>query len=118
MKSFLDKDPPINPRLRRAYLVLSQFTLRIFHLPGIKNELCDFLSRIAFEDMIDEDFENLAREAFVRMDTQIDLYMESIFILTDRITLTEEDFKEGGYEEIWKQLETNKTTHLQEKMFF
>ena len=85
VKYFLDKDPPINPRLGRAYLFLSQFSLKIFHLPGIKNELCDFLSRNAFEDIIDQSFDELARDAFVRMDTQIDLYMESIFVISDKV---------------------------------
>ena len=42
--SFLDKEPPLNKRLRRMYVFLSQLKLKIFHLPGLKNELCDFFS--------------------------------------------------------------------------
>ena len=63
LKSFLDKEPPLNARLRRAYLFLSQFALQTFHLPGLKNELCDFLSRNAFQELVDVDFKSLAREA-------------------------------------------------------
>ena len=40
--SFLDKEPPLNKRLRRMYVFLCQLKLKVCHLHGLKNELCDF----------------------------------------------------------------------------
>jgi len=84
LTSFLDKDPPLNKRLRRWYLYLSQFQMNIFHLPGLKNEFCDYLSRHAFDEKIDEEFESLVREAFVKMDCQLDLGLQQILVLSDK----------------------------------
>ena len=84
LTSFLDQQPPLNRRQRRWYLYLSQFRLKLYHLPGLKNELCDFLSRQAFDEKIDMQFEKLVEQAFVRMDCQLDLMLHHIFHLTKR----------------------------------
>ena len=36
LTSFLDKEPPLNKRLRRWYVFLSQFQLKVFHISGLK----------------------------------------------------------------------------------
>ena len=86
LKSFLDKEPPLNARLRKAYLFLSQFALQTFHLPGLKKGalrifVAEGIPRI-INLIFNVDFESLAREAFTRMDTQIDLCMHEILSLT------------------------------------
>ena len=40
----------------------------------MKNELCDYLSRRSFNDMLGRDTEELAKEAFAKMDVQLDLF--------------------------------------------
>ena len=77
LKTFLDKEPPVNHRLRRWYCYLSQFRLKIEHIPGLKNEFCDWLSRLDFDHKFDFEFEKLAHEAFERMDSQLDLSMRT-----------------------------------------
>ena len=89
---FLDKEPPLNKRLRRWYVFLSQFQLKVFHLPGLKNEFCDFLSRNAFNSLIDCNFDDLAKEAFVKMDAQLDFFLKRIFLLSDRFPVTPDDY--------------------------
>ena len=76
-RSFLDSSPPINPRLRRWYTFLSQLNLVIKHIPGVKNELPDWLSRAKFQNVIGENFDDIAKEAFEKMNVQLDL--ETLF---------------------------------------
>ena len=52
--------------------------MKTFHLPGIKNELCDLMSRQAFNEQFQIDFEDLAKTAFQRMDFHLDLFMQKI----------------------------------------
>ena len=116
--SFLGKEPPLNARLRRAYLFLSQFTLRSFHLPGLKNELCDYLSRNAFQELIEVDFENLAKEAFTRMDTQIDLWMHEILSLSQMVNISEVDYAQGDFSEIWQSVPPHQSSLLHGKFYY
>ena len=51
------------------------------HIPGIKNELSDYISRNNFDALIGESSEALAKEAFQRMDVQLDLSMRTAGIL-------------------------------------
>ena len=63
MKSFPEKARP-----KRRWTYLSQFRLRVHHIPGIKNELSDYISRNNFDALIGQSSEALAKEAFQRMD--------------------------------------------------
>ena len=75
---FTTADQPEVQKLRRWWTYLSQFRLKTFHLPGIKNELCDLMSRHAFNERFQVNIEELAQAAFQRMDTHIDLCMQHI----------------------------------------
>jgi len=68
VKTFLDNAPPTNKRLRRWYCYLSQFQLRILHIPGLKKESTEFLSRNALNEKINHDSDQLAKETFARME--------------------------------------------------
>ena len=60
---------------------LSQFRLTVHHIPGIKNELSDYISRNNFDALIGESSEALAKEAFQRMNVQRDWSMRTAGIL-------------------------------------
>ena len=45
MKSFQKGPPPQKAKLKRWWTYLSQVRLRVHHIPGIKNELSDYISR-------------------------------------------------------------------------
>ena len=78
----LQKGPPTEKaKLKRWWPYLSQFRLTVHHIPGRKNELSDFLSRNNFDALIGESSEALAKEAFQRMDVQLDLSMRTAGIL-------------------------------------
>ena len=62
--SFLEKEPPLNKRLRPMYVFLSQLRLKSYQVPGLKNELCDFLSRNFFEEKLNVEFDSLVKDAF------------------------------------------------------
>ena len=116
--SFLEKEPPINKRLRRMYCFLCQLKLKICHLPGLKNELCDFLSRNAFEDKYDTNFEDLVHDAFEKMDSQLDLWLKKILFLSDKFPITEQDYQESEFQEIWSSLTKGKTDFQQGNLWF
>ena len=81
MKSFQKGPPPEKAKLKRWWTYLSQFRLTVHHIPGIKNELSDYISRNNFDALIGEISEALAKEAFQRMDVQLDLSMRTAGIL-------------------------------------
>ena len=56
---------------------MSQFRLTVHHIPGIKNELSDYISRNNFDALIGESSEALVKEAFQRMDVELDLSMRT-----------------------------------------
>ena len=64
MKSFQKGPPPEKANLKRWWTYLSQFRLTVHHIPGIKNELSDYISRNIFDALIGESSEALAKEAF------------------------------------------------------
>ena len=49
--------------------------------PWYKNEMSDYISRNNFDALLGESFEGLAKEAFQRMDVQLDLSMRTAGIL-------------------------------------
>ena len=51
--------------------------LTVHHIPGIKNELSECISRNNFDALIGESSEALAKEAFLRIDVQLDLSMRT-----------------------------------------
>ena len=81
MKSFQKSPPPEKAKLKRWWTYLSQFRMTVHHIPGIKNELSDYISRNNFDALIGESSEALAKEPFQRMDVQLDLSMRTAGIL-------------------------------------
>ena len=75
VKSFQKGTPPEKAKLKRWWTYLSQFRLTVHHIPGIENELSDYISRNNFDALLGESSEALTREAFQRMDVQLDLSM-------------------------------------------
>ena len=69
---------------------------------GIKNELSDYISRNNFDAFIGESSEALAKEAFQRMDVQLDLSMRTAGILEG---WSPTDYQ-SEYKEILKTLST------------
>ena len=81
VKSFQKGPPPEREKLKRGWTYLSQFGLTVDPIPGIKNELSDYISRKKFDALIGESSEALAKEALQRMDVQQDLLMPTAGIL-------------------------------------
>jgi len=119
LKSFLSKEPPTNARLRRWYCFLCQFCLTIFHIPGLKNEMCDWLSRQEFDKKINDDFERVAQDAFVRMDNQLDLSIKHILVIMDKeIKLEENDYIETELKTLWEKLVPFQAHFEDDKMYY
>jgi len=112
LKEFLKKDPPLKARLLRWYAFLSQLRLNIQHIPGLKNELCDYLSRNNFQEKFQVDLEDLAKDAFQKMDAQLDLRME---VLT--LEVQKEDLQRD-FEEIWNTLEPFKAKMIEGQQWY
>ena len=77
-ETFVKNNPSIKKRLVRWWYFLTQFTLNIVHIPGVKNELCDYISRNNLNEKLQVDIELLAKEAFQKMDVQLDLRLEAV----------------------------------------
>ena len=60
---------------------LSQSRLTVHHIQSIKNEMADYISRYNFDALLGERSEALAKEAFQRMDVQLDLCMHTAGVL-------------------------------------
>ena len=73
MKSFKKRPPPEKAKLKRCWTYLSRFRLTVHHIPGSKNEPSDYISRNNCDALIGESCEALAKEAFQRMDVELDL---------------------------------------------
>ena len=70
--------PPEKAKLGRWWTYLSQLRLSLPHIQGVKNECADYISRNNFDDMIGARSEELAKEAFSRMDVHLDLNITMI----------------------------------------
>ena len=81
VKSFQKGPPPEKAKLKRWWTYLSHFRLTVHHIPGIKIELSDYISWNKFDGLIGESSEALAKEAFQRMDVQLDLSMRTAGVL-------------------------------------
>ena len=113
-KAFIKNPAPENSRLRRWWTFLSQLRLTIFHLPGVKNELCDYLSRELFNEKYSTDIEAIAKEAFQRMDVHLDLRLEA---LDKEDEWRKEDYM-PEYREEWDLLKEGESKTIQEQMFW
>ena len=69
---------PEKAKLRRWWTYLSQLLLPVHHIQGLKNECADYISCNNFDDMIDARSEKLAKEAFSRIDVNVDLNVTMI----------------------------------------
>ena len=102
VKSFQKVPPPEKAKLKRWWTYLSQFRLTVHHIPGIKKVLSDYISRNKFDALIGECSEALAKEAFQRMDVQLDLSTRTAGIL-EGLSLTD---YQSEYKEILQTLST------------
>ena len=78
VRTFRKGPPPEKAKLRRWWPYLSQLRLSVHHIQGVKNECADYISRNNFDDMIGARSEELAKEAFSRMEVHLDLNMTII----------------------------------------
>ena len=91
---------------------MTQFTLNIVHIPGVKNELCDFISRNNFNEKLQLDIELLAKEAFQKMDVQLDLRLEAV-------AWNPNDYlQDPHFKEIWETLSVGKSKIIEGQMFW
>ena len=64
--------PPGKAKLRRWQTYLSQLRLTLHHIQGVKNECADYISRNNFDDLTGTKSEELAKEAFTRVDVHLE----------------------------------------------
>ena len=102
VKSFQRGPPPEKAKLKPWWTYLSPFKLTVHHIPGIKNESSDYISRNNFNALIGKSSEALAKEASQRMDIQLHLSMRTAAILEGR-SLTD---YQSEYKEILQTLST------------
>ena len=81
VKTFQKGTHPEKAKLKRWWTYLSQFRLTVHRVQGIKNEMADYISRNNFAALLVESSEALAKEAFQRMDVQLDLSMRTASVL-------------------------------------
>ena len=81
MKSFQKGPPPEKAKSKRWWTYLSQFRLKVHHIPAINNELSDCILPNNFDALIGESSEAPAKEAFQRMEVQLDLSMRTAGVL-------------------------------------
>ena len=72
---FIKAAPPPQPRRARWWYFLHQFPLVARHVPGQRNELADHLSRVQVEERLGETIDSAAKEAFIKMDEDLDLVL-------------------------------------------
>ena len=85
-ETFLKGARSENRKLRRWWTFLAQLKLNIYRPPGLKNELCDWLSRENFDEKISASSEALSREALQKMDFHLDLTMSKAELLSSGTT--------------------------------
>ena len=78
VRTFQTGPPPEKAKLRRWWTYLSQLRLSVHYIQGVKNQCADYITGNNFDDMIGARSEELAKEAFSRMDVHLDLNMTMI----------------------------------------
>ena len=78
VRTFQKGPPPEKARLRSWWTYLSQLQLLLHHIQGVKKECADYISCNNFDDMIGARSEELAKEAFSRIEVHLDLTMTII----------------------------------------
>ena len=73
------------------------------HVQGLKNELSDYLSRTNFNERLQVKSEDLCKEAFQRMDTQLDSSVEKHELLS---VINPQDYEEEYKDVLGKLGET------------
>ena len=81
LKTFQKGPPPEKAKLKRWWTYLNQFRLTVCHIQDIKNEIADYISRNNFDALLGESSKVLAKEAFQRMDVQLNLSMRTAGVL-------------------------------------
>ena len=76
--TFQKGPPPERAKLRCAGTYLSQLRLSVHHIQGLKKQCADYISYNNFDDMSGARSEELAKEAFSRMDVHLNLKMTMI----------------------------------------
>ena len=99
-ETFLRGAPPESRKLRRCGTFLAQLKLNIYRVPGLKNELCGWLSHENFDEEISASSEALSREAFQKMDVYLDLSLSKAELVS---SLRKSDYVEE-YEDVLKAL--------------
>ena len=117
LKYFLDKEPPVSQRLRRWFCFLGQFRIKFHHTPGMRNELCDWLSRSSFDQKYGLEFESLAREAFQKMDSQLDLSLQVLTMEIKDFDLPL-NYERSEFSEVWSHLDQWKTEVINDNLWF
>ena len=75
VKDFLQNEPPEAKRRCCWWYFAKTFRLTCKHIPGVQNELADFLSRgnAEFEKSCEENLDQAAKSSFSEMDEALDL---------------------------------------------
>ena len=81
LKMFRKGPPPEKATPKRCWTFLSQFRLTVHHIQGIKNEMADYIPCNNLDALLGASSEALAKEAFQRMDIQLDLSMRNAGVL-------------------------------------
>ena len=81
VKTFQKGPLPERARVKRWWTYLSHFRLTVHQIQGIKKEMADYISRNHFDALLGESSEALAKQAFQRMDVQLDLSMRTAGVL-------------------------------------
>ena len=76
--TFQKGPPPEKAKLRRWWTYLSQLRLSVHHIQRLKNECADYISPNNFDNMIGARSEELAKEAFSRINVHLDPNMTMI----------------------------------------
>ena len=84
------------------------------HAPGIKNEWCDWLSHASFDETINVEFENLAKLAFEKMDSQLDLHLQ-VLSMEMRDFNFPLDYLSSEFSSQWSQLNPWKAKVIDEE---
>ena len=67
--------------------------------------MCDWLSRTDFDSLLGDSLGELAQDAFSRMDQQLDLTLQQLFLLESVIYVCADMYLQSEFSDLWKKLE-------------